>query len=46
MSGGGFGIFFTRPLSAAFIIGALILLGIPVVRGGKKILFERIPKED
>ena len=42
MSGGSFHIFISRPISAAFILTALALLAIPIVRGGKKILMDKI----
>jgi TctA family transporter len=42
MSGGSFSIFLNRPLSAGFILAAIILLAIPAVRGGKKILFSKL----
>jgi putative tricarboxylic transport membrane protein len=38
MSGGNFDIFFIRPISAGFILAAIVLLAIPAVRGGRKIL--------
>jgi putative tricarboxylic transport membrane protein len=42
MSGGSFQIFLTRHISAGFIIMALVLLAIPAIRGGKKILVEKL----
>ena len=42
MSGGSFQIFISRPISAAFILTALALLAIPIVRGGKKLLTDKI----
>jgi len=34
-----------RPLSAGFIVAAIILLAIPAVRGGKKLLVDKIPED-
>ncbi len=46
MSGGSFQIFVTRPISAGFIIAALVLLAIPAVRGGKKILVAKLTENE
>jgi len=42
MSGGSFQIFVTRPISAGFIIAALVLLVIPAIRGSKKLLVAKL----
>ena len=42
MSGGSFQIFVSRPISAGFIIPALVLLAIPAIRGGKKLLVAKL----
>jgi putative tricarboxylic transport membrane protein len=46
MSGGSFQIFVTRPISAGFIIAALVLLAIPAIRGGKKILVAKLTENE
>jgi len=46
MSGGSFDIFFNRPISASFILGAIVLLAIPAVRGGKKILAAKLMENE
>jgi putative tricarboxylic transport membrane protein len=46
MSGGSFHIFVNRPISAAFILTAVALLAIPIVRGGKKLLMDKIPETE
>jgi putative tricarboxylic transport membrane protein len=46
MSGGSFQIFVSRPISAAFILTAVALLAIPIVRGGKKLLMDKIPETE
>ena len=46
MSGGSFQIFISRPISAAFILAAVALLAIPIVRGGKKLLMDKIPETE
>ncbi|MBP1724372.1 MAG: family tricarboxylate transporter [Deltaproteobacteria bacterium] len=46
MSGGSFQIFVTRPISAGFILAALVLLAIPAIRGGKKILAAKLTEKE
>jgi TctA family transporter len=46
MSGGSFQIFVTRPISAGFIIAALVLLAIPAIRGGKKLLVAKLMENE
>jgi putative tricarboxylic transport membrane protein len=46
MSGGSFMIFIERPISAGFILAAIALLAIPVLRGGKKLLISKLPEAD
>jgi len=46
MSGGSFQIFMTRPISAGFILAALILLAIPAIRGGKKLLVAKLTENE
>jgi TctA family transporter len=46
MSGGSFQIFVTRPISAGFILAALVLLAIPAIRGGKKILVAKLTENE
>jgi TctA family transporter len=46
MSGGSFQIFVTRPISAGFIIAALVLLAIPAIRGGKKLLVAKLTENE
>jgi putative tricarboxylic transport membrane protein len=46
MSGGSFQIFINRPISAGFILTAIALLAIPIVRGGKKLLMDKIPETE
>jgi putative tricarboxylic transport membrane protein len=46
MSGGSFQIFISRPISAGFILTAVALLAIPIVRGGKKLLMDKIPETE
>jgi putative tricarboxylic transport membrane protein len=46
MSGGSFQIFLTRRISGGFILAALILLAIPVIRGGKKILVAKLTEKE
>ena len=43
---GSFQIFVTRPLSAGFIIAALVLLAIPAIRAGKKILVAKMTENE
>jgi putative tricarboxylic transport membrane protein len=45
MSGGSFLIFLNRPISAGFILGAAVLLVLPVMRWGKKRLAARLGEE-
>ena len=42
MSGGSFLIFIERPISAGFILAALGLLAIPILRGGKRALAAKL----
>ena len=46
MSGGSFQIFISRPISAGFILSAVALLAIPVLRGGKKLLMDKIAETE
>ena len=46
MSGGSFQIFVTRPISAGFIIAALVLLVIPAIRGSKKLLVAKLTENE
>jgi len=45
MSGGSFLIFLDRPISAGFILGAAVLLVLPVMRWGKKRLAAKLGEE-
>jgi putative tricarboxylic transport membrane protein len=45
MSGGSFLIFLDRPISAGFILGAAVLLILPVMRWGKKRLAAKLNEE-
>jgi len=46
MSGGSFQIFLTRYISAGFLLAALVLLAIPAIRGGKKILVTKLTENE
>ena len=46
ISGGSFQIFVSRPISAGFIIAALVLLAIPAIRGGKKLLVAKLTENE
>jgi TctA family transporter len=46
MSGGSFQIFVSRPISAGFIIAALVLMAIPAIRGGKKLLVAKLVENE
>ena len=39
-------IFISRPISAGFILAAVALLAIPILRGGKKLLIDKIPETE
>ena len=43
---GSFQIFVTRPISAGFINAALVLLAIPAICGGKKILVAKLTENE
>jgi TctA family transporter len=46
MSGGSFQIFLSRSISAGFLLAAFVLLAIPAVRGGKKILVAKLTENE
>ena len=45
MSGGSFLIFLNRPISAGFILGAAVLLVLPLMRWGKRRLAAKLSEE-
>jgi putative tricarboxylic transport membrane protein len=45
MSGGSFLIFLNRPISAGFILGAVVLLVLPAIRWGKRRLAARLDEQ-
>jgi len=46
MSGGSFQIFLSRSISAGFLLAAFVLLAIPTIRGGKKILVSKLTEKE
>jgi TctA family transporter len=46
MSGGSFQIFLSRSISAGFLLAALVLLAIPAIRGGRKVLVAKLTETE
>jgi TctA family transporter len=46
MSGGSFQIFLSRSISAGFLLAAFVLLAIPAIREGKKLLVSKLTENE